>query len=96
MGLLDMFPMLKRKPAVDEAEVARIRDQKKYELIEEAKRWIGAKHAQTLTGSLAFVPWIIQQSEKEGVLGHNVIVHRGEKVIVKKWSISMIRTIRYT
>ena len=40
------------------------------------------KQQETLKGALAFVPWIIQQSEREGMLGNNIIVHKGEGGVV--------------
>lgn len=33
-------------------------------------------------GALAFVPWIVQQAEKQGVLGENLVVHRGQGCVV--------------
>jgi len=45
--------------------------------------WFNRKNRETLRGSLAFVPWILQQSYFEGGLGEDtILVHRGYGAVV--------------
>jgi class 3 adenylate cyclase len=47
------------------------------------RRWLDSRNANTLDGALAFVPWVIQQSFREGTLNNgDVVVHRGEGAVV--------------
>jgi len=67
-----------KKPVKDEKRSGRTR-----ELCDEASRWFVNRNQLTLQSALAFMPWITQQSFKEGTLDmETVVVHRGIGAVV--------------
>jgi len=68
----------KKKVPKEEKNRTRVR-----ELCDEASQWFISRNQQTLACALAFVPWITQQSFKEGTLDlDTVVVHRGSGAVV--------------
>mmetsp|Transcript_44947 Transcript_44947/g.144002 ORF Transcript_44947/g.144002 Transcript_44947/m.144002 type:complete len:1129 (-) Transcript_44947:87-3473(-) len=52
-------------------------------LSDEVVNWFKSRNSETLKGSLAFVPWIVQQSYFEGGLDEGkIIMHRGSGAVV--------------
>ncbi|CAJ1382516.1 unnamed protein product [Effrenium voratum] len=49
----------------------------------EAMRWFKNRNGEALSGSLAFVPWIVQQAYLQGDVSEgNIVLHRGSGAVV--------------
>jgi class 3 adenylate cyclase len=48
------------------------------------EEWFRLRNEATLSGAIAFVPWILQESYKEGAMANpaDIVIHRGEGAVV--------------
>jgi class 3 adenylate cyclase len=47
------------------------------------EEWFRSRNEATLSGAISFVPWILQQSYKEGDMDkENIVIHRGDGAVV--------------
>jgi hypothetical protein len=69
--------------AVEEYDLQAVESGESRQMPEDLVNWFTRRNRETLNGSLAFVPWILQQSYHEGNLEENtIVIHRGYGAVV--------------